>query len=119
MKERELLLELATTDVLVHLSQTDSFPLIVLESIGCGVFPVCFQLPGAQLIVHTYCGKLVGRGQQAKDVVAFLTQHNPCELREIARVASARLISDYAWDECVTILERAFIHVIANEVRVP
>src|SRR5262249_28718294 len=50
---------LQSCDVLVHLSKIDSYPLIVLESIAYGVFPVCLDLAGARDMVTSYTGQVV------------------------------------------------------------
>ena len=60
LPERQLMAALSEADALVHLSSIDSFPLIVLEAVACGVFPICKNLPGARLMVERYCGRLVG-----------------------------------------------------------
>lgn len=102
-----LLERLASADVLIHLSQIDSFPLIVLESIGCGVFPICKDLPGARFITQSYCGHVVGGGGEAEQVAQFILRADPDQLRVSADAASVRLKDDYGWDHCVAAVERA------------
>ena len=43
--DAELLDLLRGSDVLVHLSRIDSYPLIVLESTACAMFPICMERP--------------------------------------------------------------------------
>lgn len=107
LPEAELLQALSHADVLVHLSDIDSFPLIVLEAIGCGVFPICKDLPGARLITRTYCGHLVAGSTAVEDVAGFLADITPSELRATAAPAGERLTADYDWARCVAAVEDA------------
>ena len=107
LPEVQLLTALSQADVLVHLSQIDSFPLIVLEAIGCGVFPVCKNLAGARFMTQTYCGHLVEGSSMVNEVADFLLSTPAPELRAVAARASERLVADYDWGSCVTALEGA------------
>ena len=107
LPEAQLLAALSQADALVHLSQIDSFPLIVLEAIGCGVFPICKNLAGARLMTQTYCGRLVDGPNVVDDVADMLLTTSPPELRAVATRASKRLIADYGWGSCVAALEGA------------
>lgn len=107
LPEPKLLEALSHADVLVHLSEIDSFPLIVLEAIGCGAFPICKDLPGARLITRTYCGHLVAGPRAVEDVVGFLAGTAPAESRAAAALAGERLAADYDWARCVATLEHA------------
>lgn len=106
--EPEMLSRLASADVLIHLSRIDSFPLIVLESLGCGVFPICKDLPGARRMVETYCGHIVSHDDAVQDVFAILSTTPVSDLRAQARSASRHLIEDYRWEVCVAAVGRAF-----------
>ena len=97
---------LTSSDVLVHLSDIDSFPLIVLEAIGCGAFPVCKDLPGARLICKSYCGHIVAE-PAAMAVVDFLCNTSLATLRNAAAAGSVRVAADYAWTACVAAVETA------------
>ena len=111
LPERELLSRLASADVLVHLSIIDSFPLIVLESIACGVFPICKNLPGARLMVESYCGLIVD-GEDTPDKVAeFLSKTTGSNLRAKASAASGRLRADFDWAICVAAVERVVVEM--------
>lgn len=110
-----LLERLASADVLVHLSQIDSFPLIVLESIGCGVFPICKDLPGARFMTQSYCGHVVGGGGEAEQAAQFILDADPDQLRASADAASVRLRNDYGWRNCVAAVERAAARLLSGE----
>ncbi len=105
--EARLLAALSQADALVHLSDIDSFPLIVLEAVGCGVLPVCKDLPGARSIIEAYCGHLVAGPDAAADAAEFLAGTTPEALRSTAALTRGRLAADYAWGRCVAALEDA------------
>ena len=102
-----VLAALSQADVLVHLSDIDSFPLIVLEAIGCGVFPVCKDLPGARSMTESYCGRLVAGPDAVADTADFLAAAMPDALRATAGMTRERLAADYAWPQCVATIEEA------------
>ena len=107
LQERELLEVLSVQDVLVHLSSVDSYPLIVLESIGSGLYPVCLDLPGARLITASYCGHVVAGAAPAAQAAAFLASQDAGALRARGGEASRRLQQDFGWTACVAAVERA------------
>ena len=111
LPEAELLRELSSADVLVHLSKVDSFPLIVLESIACGVFPICWDLPGARQITQSYCGHIVRGPGEAEQVARFLIGQDRDELNRSAASAGRRLRVDYDWQNCVAACDAAFASV--------
>lgn len=72
LDEDALLAKLATADILLHLSKVDSFPLIVLEALGCGAYPICWPLPGANLMVNTYTGSVVEGRDPVSEAVKII-----------------------------------------------
>ena len=108
VSQSEMLEHLTASDVLIHLSRVDSFPLIVLESLGCGVYPICKDLPGARLIVEKYEGLIVDSVTAVDTVVCFLLATPVWELRDAAAIASRRVHDDFHWDSCVSAIERTF-----------
>ncbi|SEO79724.1 Glycosyltransferase involved in cell wall bisynthesis [Rhodospirillales bacterium URHD0017] len=102
-----LLGELSQADVLVHLSELDALPLIVLESIGCDVFPICLDLPGARHITRSYCGHVVGHPDADRKAADFILSQDRSSLKNRAGLAGARLRRDYDWSNCVSVCERA------------
>jgi len=109
LPEGQLLAALSQADVLIHLSDLDSFPLIVLEAVGCGVFPICMDLPGARFITQTYCGRIVAGPNAVSEVVDVLIGTSPTTLRQTAGLACQWLLADYAWRQSVTALETAIM----------
>ena len=107
LPEARLLDALCSADALVHLSEIDSFPLIVLEAIGCGVFPICKDLAGARSMVAQYCGHIVGNARAAEMAADFLAAATPGMLRDKASPAAERIAADYGWKACVAVLEQA------------
>lgn len=107
MPEAALMAELATADILVHPSMIDSYPLIVLESIGCGAFPLCIDLAGARLITATYCGHVVPADGAAGAAADYIGSHPLAALQQQAEAAYRRLVEDFRWGACVALLEAA------------
>ena len=107
MPETSMMAALASADILVHLSDIDSFPLIVLEAIGCGVFPICKDLPGARLMTQNYCGHIVAGSAAASLAADYLCGTSVTTQIAAAHSASRRVAADYAWSACVTVLEAA------------
>ena len=99
MRETEVLVALRRSDVLVHLSTIDSYPLIVLEAIGSGVYPICKDLPGARSICERYCGAIVGLTAGPAEVVEVL-RGDPNEWRQATRGASEAVRRDHDWQLC-------------------
>lgn len=104
-----MLAALSLADALIHLSDIDSFPLIVLAAIGGGVFPICKDLPGARLITQNYCGHLVAGLNAVADVVNVLAGTSPATLRCTAALTRQWLLDDYAWNNYVSALETAIM----------
>jgi glycosyltransferase involved in cell wall biosynthesis len=109
LPESQLLTELAQADALIHLSDIDSFPLIVLEAIGCGAYPICKNLPGARLIIQTYCGRLVEGPSAVAEVAELLIGTTPSSLHAATMLATERITADFAWGRCVAALESVIV----------
>lgn len=109
---------LLSSDVLVHLSMADSYPLVVLEALACGAFPLCTDLLGARDMITTYDGHLVSREQAVEEAAAFLSS---VALEEIARRSAAvaeRVRVDYEWGECASLLGEALRASVRRNVSV-
>jgi glycosyltransferase involved in cell wall biosynthesis len=117
ISEAALLTLLQESDVLVHLSTIDSYPLVVMEAIAYCMFPVCLNLAGATDIVTTYDGHVVPEDGAVDAIAQFLANHSPDELRSRARAAAPRLRADYDWQVCVAALEDMFSKTIAGRRR--
>ncbi|WP_336965869.1 glycosyltransferase family 4 protein [Sphingobium aquiterrae] len=107
VSEEALFGYLRGSDVLVHLSSIDSYPLIVLEATACSVFPVCMELAGARDMVETYDGVIVSVDHAVDETVAALIDADVTELRARAAQVATRVRADYAWDNCARALEQA------------
>lgn len=107
VSDEDLIGALRQADVLVHLSRIDSYPLIVLEAMACGAFPVCLDLAGAKDMVDTYDGAVVGEANPAGDAAAAILALPLQTVRSRAESASARVRSDYDWRNAVAALEAA------------
>ncbi|UPJ41135.1 glycosyltransferase family 4 protein [Bradyrhizobium sp. 40] len=111
--DNHLLSLLEKSDVLVHLSKIDSYPLIVLECIAFGTFPVCMELAGARDMVDTYTGKIVSQADPVSEASAFLGSASVEDLRRITALAARSVRRDYHWDECVRLVRTALEQTIA------
>ncbi len=115
VSDEDLLDILRASDVLVHLSAVDSYPLIVLECLTLGVFPICMDLLGVRDMAATYDGHIVASADAAHDAAEFLSRQDPEELRQRAARAALRVRDDYDWNRCVRLLEAAFAAPIVPE----
>lgn len=105
MDEEELMKRLAAADFLVHLSVQDSFPLIVLEALAAGVYPICMDLPGARKMTQDYCGRIVSPKNAVQATVDILCQGDLEVVRGEADTARNKVLNDYDWSTCVRLLE--------------
>lgn len=105
VSEDEVLARFSRSDMLLHLSRVDSFPLIVLESIGCGVFPVCLDLSGARNIIRNYAGRLIADTDPVSEAVTFIRHADIQAFRQAVGKAQRRLCQDYAWPKAVQAAE--------------
>lgn len=115
VSDDDLLNRLRASDVLVHLSKIDSYPLIILEALSCGgVFPLCMELAGARDMVDSYAGKIVSQETPVAEAAAFLAAADPAQLRAEANAAAERVREDYDWRNCVTLVEQAFLETFGD-----
>ena len=96
---------LAATDILVHLSTVDSYPLIVIEAIACAAFPICIDLPGAAYMVGTYAGHVVREQNCVEATADFITRTPLAELRGEMEKTMRHARADYGWPACVASLD--------------
>jgi glycosyltransferase involved in cell wall biosynthesis len=105
--EQQLLDEMRRSDVLVHLSTIDSYPLVVLEALACSTFPLCMELAGARDMIERYAGHVVPKDGAVEVTAAFLAAVDLGSLRRQAGEAALRVRDDYSWDNCGAALEAA------------
>jgi len=106
MDEAALRQALIEADLLVHLSQLDSFPLIVLEAIAAGTLPIVAPMAGAVAMVRRYDGLVA----QDSDIVAaadWIGAQDRAPLRQRGAEAAARVRADYRWDTIVAAVQSA------------
>ncbi|MGY0575813.1 glycosyltransferase family 4 protein [Bradyrhizobium sp. RDM12] len=105
LPEDKLADRLGTADFLVHLSQLDSFPLIVLESLAAGAFPICIDLPGASAMTREYCGAVVSAERATESTAALILKSDVADIRQATKETRKKVQSDYSWNTCVACLE--------------
>jgi len=105
LPEDKLADHLGSADFLVHLSQLDSFPLIVLESLAAGAFPICIDLPGASAMTQEYCGAVVSADRATENTAALILKSDVADIRQAAKETRKKVQSDYSWNTCVALLE--------------
>ena len=91
---------LGHADVLVHLSELDSFPLIVLEALAAGALPIVADMAGAASMVSHYDG-LVTPGSSVAAAAQWLMTTTPEAIRRRGDVAAVRVRVDHAWPEII------------------
>lgn len=109
LDEEALLALLGQSDVLVHLSRIDSYPLTVLEAMASGMFPICMELAGARNMIETYDGHVVGTETPVAEAVEWLAAQDLEDLRDRGQRVCARVRADYAMSCCSEALARAII----------
>lgn len=107
--EDDLLDLLRQSDVLLHLSRIDSYPLIVLEAMACSVLPVCMELAGARDQVETYGGHVVSVAHPVEEAAAWLAAQDLDHIRAMAHEAAIGVRRDYSWERCAGALEDALL----------
>ncbi|WP_347302198.1 glycosyltransferase family 4 protein [Croceibacterium sp. TMG7-5b_MA50] len=88
---------LRQSDVLVHLSTIDSYPLIVLEALACGMFPLVLDLAGARDIVGRFDGVVVPQDDAVPGAVDALAATSTEELRARGRAQMQPLRDRLGW----------------------
>ncbi|MFC4255565.1 glycosyltransferase [Altererythrobacter xixiisoli] len=98
--EEELQSALRQTDVLVHLSLLDAYPLIVLEALAGGAVPIVCPMAGAVSMVDRYGGRVVEGHDPARDAADWLASLSLDDLRAQGRRAAVAVRADYDWAVC-------------------
>ncbi|WP_380784398.1 glycosyltransferase [Sphingomonas sp. R86520] len=106
LDEAALIAALADADILVHLSELDSYPLIVLEALAAGTVPVVADMIGAGAMVARY-GGFVSDGSSVAAAADWLAAQDRVRLRHDAAVAAMRVRQDHRWPACVDRLVEA------------
>jgi glycosyltransferase involved in cell wall biosynthesis len=115
VSDSQLIEILSKSDVLVHLSRIDSYPLIVLESMLCDTFPICMELAGARDMIETYDGHVVSDRTPVKETAEFLITMNIEEIRARSQVAANRVRTDYDWALCAKAVQDAIAATISGK----
>ncbi|KHL24832.1 hypothetical protein PK98_13170 [Croceibacterium mercuriale] len=102
-----LMERLRVSDVLVHLSTIDSYPLIVLEALACGMFPIALDLAGARNIVGRFDGLIVDPAADIAQTAAFLATAEADDLRRRGQAQSARVRESLGWQAAAAQLAQA------------
>ncbi|QNE31045.1 glycosyltransferase family 4 protein [Sphingomonas sp. NBWT7] len=111
LDETRLIAAYEQSDVLVHLSMIDSYPLVVLEAMARGVVPVVGPMAGAASMVAQY-GGYVAEDPMVEAAATWILQRPVQQLREYGTSIAAFVRADFAWNVCG---ER--IIALAEEVR--
>jgi glycosyltransferase involved in cell wall biosynthesis len=106
LDEAALIAALADADILVHLSELDSYPLIVLEALAAGTVPVVADMIGARAMVARY-GGFVSDGSSVAAAADWLAAQDRVRLRHDAAAAAMRVRQDHGWPACVNRLVEA------------
>ena len=89
----------------MHLSTLDSYPLIVLEALACGVYPLCLDLAGARNIIEKYHGTIVAGDNASRRASEFLTKLDLNKLRDGSDHVRRRVIEDHSWKRCARLAD--------------
>jgi glycosyltransferase involved in cell wall biosynthesis len=105
--DAELLQLLRGSDILLHLSRIDSYPLIVLEAMTCSMLPICIGLAGARDMIEQYDGRAVEEATAVQQTIDFLATTAIADIRSRASTQASRVRADYSWGRCAAALEGA------------
>ena len=106
LDETALIAALADADILVHLSELDSYPLIVLEALAAGTVPVVADMIGARAMVSRY-GGFVSDGSSVAAAADWLAAQDCVRLRHDAAASAMSVRQDHSWTACVDRLVEA------------
>jgi glycosyltransferase involved in cell wall biosynthesis len=108
-EEGELLALLRRTDVLVHLSRLDSFPLTVLEAMAAGAVPLVMDMAGAGAMVRRFDGHVVplDAAEPAEAAADWLLAQSPAALRARGAALGEGVRREFAWEARVDALAEA------------
>ena len=112
--EDALLDALRRSDVLIHLSRIDSYPLILLEAMACAMVPVAMELAGARDMIETYDGKVVSQAHPVEETAAWLIASDRDDLRRRGRTQVERVRTDYGWARCADALAAALAACVSG-----
>ena len=112
----DLLRHLGHSDFLIHLSRSDSYPLIVLEGIACSSTPICLDMPGARSMIESYGGHIVGNSDPAGDAADIIGSINIAEVRRCALAASKLVRSQFNWASSAEVLDTALRQCISDRM---
>ncbi|QIG79544.1 glycosyltransferase family 4 protein [Stakelama tenebrarum] len=105
---------LRESDVLVHLSTLDTFPLIVLEALASGVVPIVYDIPGVVSMLSGKTGKILRATDPVTRAADWLEEQSPVALRTAGLKSAQAVRRDYAWETCVRILSSQFDATLAT-----
>lgn len=106
----DLAAHFASADVFVFPSQTDTFGLVNVEAMACGLPVVAYDIQGPKDIIHHKVdGFIVDKN--CKNHLAFFAE---C-YEDIEKSACIRKAHCYTWERCVDIFERNMVKVITGD----
>jgi glycosyltransferase involved in cell wall biosynthesis len=111
-----VLQEMRQSDVLVHLSRIDSYPLVVLEAMACATLPICIDLAGVRDMIETYDGHIVPEATALDETVKLLRETDPEILRHRGAAIAEQVRDDYGWDQAAALLEEALHSVVVPSI---
>jgi len=116
MDEAALRGALTEADLLVHLSELDSFPLIVLEALAAGALPIVAPMAGAAEMVRRHDG-FVARGSSVTAVADWIAGQEPAALRRRGAAAAMQVREDRRWEKVVAAVQSAAEATLAGIAR--
>ncbi len=115
--ERRLAAVLASCDALVHAGDQETFGLVVLEGMACGLPVACVPGGAVSELVPAAAGVVAARPDAVSlaDAIEGVFAQDRAALGRAARVHAART---YGWDAAMRALVGAYATVAATSVRV-
>lgn len=101
LDETALNAALRDADILVHLSELDSFPLIVLEAMAADTMPMVIDMAGVRTMLGDHPGYVARPDTPLDQLADWIAEQDPDTIRRDAAVAGVAVRLERGWAACV------------------
>ena len=105
---------LAACDVLVHAGRQETFGLVALEAMACGLPVVAYDGGALAEVVDDSVGALAPPAGRAASLAAAVEDVYRRDPRALGAAARERVLAEYSWDAALTRQLRAYQALLAN-----
>jgi alpha-1,6-mannosyltransferase len=108
---------LAACDVLVHAGREETFGLVALEAMACGLPVVAYDVGALAEFVDGAVGSLAPAAGRARALAAAVEDVFTGGIARLAAAARSRVVADYTWDAALTRQLRLYDTLLARAPR--